>query len=59
MERGTMTAMGPMLVRTISRESGISRIISIIKGKDRKRFTTLERALYMIRRGASPAGDAA
>jgi hypothetical protein len=45
MERGIMTAVGPMLVPIINRERGMSSIIRIIKGRERRRFTTRERTV--------------
>jgi hypothetical protein len=58
MERGIMAAVGPILVRTINRERGIRSIIKMMKGRDRSRFTTLERILYRRVRGANPPGEA-
>jgi hypothetical protein len=54
-----ITAAGPMLVLTISLVNGIRRIINMIKGVDRKRFTMRETTLYKTSFGASPVGDVA
>jgi hypothetical protein len=58
MERGIMAAVGPMLVRTINLERGMRSIIRMMKGRDRSRFTSLERTLYRMVRGANPPGEA-
>jgi hypothetical protein len=57
MERGIRAAVGPTLVFTMNLVSGIRRIISIIKGRERNRFTMRDITLYVILRGASPAGE--
>jgi hypothetical protein len=57
MERGIITAVGPMLVLMMSRDRGIKRIMSIIKGMDRKRLTIRDNTLYRTRRGISPPGE--
>jgi len=57
-ESGMIAAVGPMLVLTINLESGISRIIRMMKGIERRMLTTLETALYMRPLGFNPSGDA-
>jgi hypothetical protein len=44
-DRGIITACGPILVPTMNRDRGISRIIRIMNGRERKRFTIRESAL--------------
>jgi len=56
-ESGMIAAVGPMLVRTIMRENGINKIISMMKGSDLRIFTILESALYVSGLGRRPAGD--
>jgi hypothetical protein len=43
----------------IIRVRGISSIINMINGRERKRFTIRESTLYKTRRGARPDGDVA
>jgi hypothetical protein len=45
MERGMMTAVGPMEVFMRRRERGINKIIRMMKGIERKRLTMRERTV--------------
>jgi hypothetical protein len=55
-ERGIIVAVGPMLVFTMNRDRGNTRISSMIKGMDLKRFTSREIILYKRGLGLSPPG---
>jgi hypothetical protein len=42
-DNGIIAAVGPILVRTMNRDRGKINIIKMMKGRDRKRFTSRDK----------------